>query len=76
MEKNEILEIATAAVRRYAETHPRPSSVTQKDASEMLGISEGTMCKLVRTGVFTLNKLGKIPIEQIDRALAADRKAA
>lgn len=71
MDKAEILEIAIEAVRRYAEMHPRPSSVTQKDAAEMLGISEGTMCKLVRTGVFTLNKLGRIPIEQIDRAIAA-----
>jgi len=64
------LKVATAAVRLYVETHPRPACVTQKQAAEMLGISEGTMTKLVRAGTFKLNGIGQIPIGQIDEALA------
>jgi hypothetical protein len=70
MDRREILEIAAAAVQHYAETHPRPSSVTQRDAAEMLGISEGTLRKLVRGGIYKLNALGRIPIHDIDRSLA------
>jgi len=36
------LHIAVLAVQRYAETHPRPSSVTQKEAARMIGVSGAT----------------------------------
>ena len=67
----EIITIAAAAIQRYAETHPRPPHVNQVQAAVMLGVSKPTMCKLVARGLFRLNKLGMIPIEQIDEALAA-----
>lgn len=63
------LEIATRAVQLYAETHPRPSHVTQLQAAEMLGLSRGTVCKLVKVGTLKLNKCGLIPIAEIDKAI-------
>lgn len=63
------LDIARKAVQLYAETHPRPSQVTQKQAAEMLGLSEKTISNMVRTGRIKLNKLGYIPITEIDRVL-------
>ena len=48
---------------------PRPASVTQADAARMLGKSRPTINNMVKAGVFRLNKLGQIPIEQIDEAL-------
>jgi excisionase family DNA binding protein len=65
------LQIATAAVRMYAETHPRPTQVTQTQAAEMIGVSQATLCRMVREGKLKLNKFGRIPIAEIDRALAA-----
>lgn len=69
--KPDHLEIATRAVMLYAETHPRPPHVTQKQAAEMLGLSAPTVGKLVRTGRLKLNGAGLIPISQID-ALITD----
>lgn len=63
------LEIAVKAIALYAETHPRPPHVTQKQAAEMIGKSEPTIRKLVRCGTLSLNKFGMIPIADIDRAL-------
>jgi DNA-binding Lrp family transcriptional regulator len=63
------LDIARKAVQMYAETHPRPSQVTQKQAAEMLGLSEKTISNMVRTGRIKLNNLGYIPITEIDRVL-------
>lgn len=65
------LELAYKAVRLYAETHPRPSQVTQKLAAEMLNISEQTVSKMVKTGRIRLNDCGMIPITEIDRVLSA-----
>lgn len=67
----EILAIAAAAVRLYAESHPRPSHVTKTQAAEMLGISPPTLQKMISAGTLSLNRIGKIPISQIDVALAA-----
>lgn len=67
----DMLYFAKMAVRMYAETHPRPPHVSQKQGAEMLGISTTTMSKLVKFGTFKLNKCGLIPIDQIDAALAA-----
>ena len=44
------IEIAVQAVRLYAETHPRPASVTQRQAAGMLNVSHVTVGKLVKTG--------------------------
>lgn len=65
----EHIEIAVQAVRLYAETHPRPVHVTQKQAAEMLGLSAPTVSKLVRTGRLKLNGAGLIPIGQVDRLI-------
>lgn len=65
----EHIEIAVKAVRLYAETHPRPPHVTQKQASEMLGLSAPTVSKMVRAGRLRLNGAGMIPIGQIDALL-------
>lgn len=67
----EALEIAVHAVRLYAETHPRPPHVTQKQAAEMLGLSAPTVNRMVRAGLLKLNHAGLIPIGQIDELLAA-----
>lgn len=66
----EVIEIATKAVQLYAETHPRPPSVTKTQAAKMIGKSVPTITKLVKCGVIKLNKFGEIPITEIDRALA------
>ena len=67
----QVVAIAAAAVRLYAESHPRPIHVTMTQAAEMLGISHPTLKKLIEVGTLPLNRCGKIPISQIDAALAA-----
>lgn len=57
----ETLTIAAAAVRLYAESHPRPIHVTKTDAAKMLGISRPTVDTLIKAGMLSLNRLGKIP---------------
>lgn len=61
-----MLALASRAVQMYAETHPRPPHVTQKQAAEMLGLSEPTVRKLVQSGALRLNRAGRIPIQQVD----------
>lgn len=63
------LQIAQQAVRLYAETHPRPLQVTQKQAAEMLGIHFHTVRKMIRAGTIKLNACGMIPISEVDKAL-------
>jgi hypothetical protein len=63
------LDIAIKAVRLYAELHPRPASVTQKQAAEMLGVSHMTVSKLVKSGQLSLNGIGQVPTVQIDKLL-------
>lgn len=70
---NDLVMAAELAVRRYAESHPRPAQVTQTQAAEMLGLSRPTIAKMLRAGTLRLNKFGLIPISEIDRALMADR---
>lgn len=72
MTMNQALEIAVMAVRLYAETHPRPSSVSQRQAADMLGKSVPTVAKLIKSGRLKLNGLGQIPIGQIDALIATD----
>ena len=68
---NNIVEVAYKAVQLYAETHPRPSHVTQDQAADMLNVSVSTISRMVKSGRLKLNKFGKIPIEEIDRARMA-----
>ncbi|HDR9029934.1 helix-turn-helix domain-containing protein [Burkholderia vietnamiensis] len=70
MEANEVISVARRAVQLYAETHPRPTQVTQLQAAEMLGLSRATVSKMVKTGQLKLNRCGMIPIEQVDEARA------
>lgn len=70
-----IARAADAAVKKALASMPRtagprPEAVTQTDAAKMLGISAPTVRKMIRAGTLTLNKTGKIPMEQIERALA------
>lgn len=46
----ETVEIAVKAVQIYAETHPRPSQVTQDQAAEMVGVSPATISRMVKAG--------------------------
>lgn len=65
------IDIAVKAVQIYAETHPRPAQVTQEQAAEMVGVSPATISRMVKSGVLKLNKFGRIPVSEIDRAIAA-----
>jgi excisionase family DNA binding protein len=67
------ITIATKAVQLYAESHPRPSHVTQAQAAEMLGLSVPTVRKMIRAGTIRLNGCGLIPVSEIDKALAVKR---
>ena len=68
----ETLDVVEHAIRRVLELHPRPLAVNQKQAAEMLGKSHVTVRKLIRAGVIRLNRLGDIPIGEIDRLLMPD----
>lgn len=64
------IDIAVQAVRLYAETHPRPSQVTQEQAAEMAGVSRATISRMIKAGQLKLNKFGRIPTVELDKALA------
>jgi predicted DNA-binding protein (UPF0251 family) len=65
------IDVAVKAVQLYAERHPRPPQVNQKQAAEMLGVSSRTVYNMIKAGTLKLNKCGMIPIEMIDAALQA-----
>lgn len=65
------IDIALAAVRLYAETHPRPTHVNQRQAADMLGISDRTVRNMIRRGELRTNRCGLIPVEEIDAARSA-----
>jgi hypothetical protein len=72
-EEHAIIErAALRAVQLYAETHPRPTQVTQRQAAEMLGVSTRTVRNYIRAGRLKLNGCGYLPIEAID-AIRASR---
>lgn len=62
----DVERIAFRAVQLYAETHPRPTQVTQAQAAEMLGVSTRTIQRYIRAGTLRLNKCGQVPIEAVD----------
>lgn len=57
----------------YESKRPRPSHVTIKQASEMLGVSYPTIKKLVNEKKIRTNLLGTIPITEIDKLLVLDK---
>lgn len=63
------IELIARGVQRYAETHPRPSQVTQEQAAEMLGVSRATISRMIKAGILRLNRGGRIPTSEIDKAL-------
>lgn len=65
------LETAIAAVRIYAESHPRPPHVTQAQACDMLRLSAPTVRRLIRSGALRLNSAGMIPVAEVDRLIEA-----
>jgi hypothetical protein len=69
MNEQILQQVAFNAVRLYAETHPRPIQVTQRQAAEMLDKSEVTISRMVKAGTIKLNGAGMIPISEIDRIL-------
>lgn len=47
----------------------RPRHVTQRQAAEMLNLSNSTISRMVKAGSIRLNKCGLIPIDQIDEVV-------
>ncbi|KVE37388.1 hypothetical protein WS69_11095 [Burkholderia sp. BDU5] len=72
MSELDALHIATKAVDIYAARHPRPPHVTITQAAEMVGKSRQTVSAMLTRYRIRLNKFGQIPIEAIDRLLAAN----
>lgn len=62
--------VATAMAMR-----PRPSSVDQKQAAEMLEVSQATVSRMVRSGTIKRNVAGRIPMEEVDRVLSTPGRA-
>jgi hypothetical protein len=66
-----LITAAAKGAQFYAEQHPRPSQVNAMQAAEMLNKSPQTVRKMIKDGRLALNRLGLIPVSEIDRALAA-----
>jgi DNA-directed RNA polymerase specialized sigma24 family protein len=67
---------AVRAVQLYAETHPRPTQVSQAQAAEMLGVHPKTVRNYIVAGKLKLNGCGQIPIEAVDKIRSAGRSWA
>lgn len=70
MTEEMLIECAKKGAQFYAEQHPRPTQVNMTQAAEMLYLSPQTVRKMVRNGRIALNKLGLVPISEIDRVLS------
>jgi len=70
MSDDQTLRIAARAVQLYAETHPRPTQVTQKQAAEMLCVHPKTIRNYIASGKLKLNGCGLIPTVDLDALLA------
>jgi excisionase family DNA binding protein len=66
MSDDNTLRVAVQAVRLYAESHPRPTQVTQAQVAEILGVSTRTVRNYISAGKLRLNKCGRVPIEAVD----------
>ncbi|AXF09720.1 DNA-binding protein [Paraburkholderia graminis] len=72
--EEEILTMAGRAVDLYEAQSPRPVHLTIKQAATMLNVSSPTVSKMLKSGQLRFNRCGRIPIEQIDLAIALSRK--
>lgn len=63
------VEMLTAAMRYYAELHPRPSLLTKQQAAEMLGVCADTLNKIIRAGKVKVMATGRIHVSEIDRVI-------
>lgn len=70
--EREMVRIAARAVQLYAETHPRPTQVSQAQAAEMLGVHPKTVRNYIVAGKLKLNGCGQIPIEAVDKIRSAE----
>lgn len=70
IDKDRELRVALRAVELYANRHPRPPQVNQKQAAEMLGVSARTVHNMISFGTLRLNRCGLVSIEEVDRLLA------
>lgn len=77
MTRREFDDLVERVARRAAEETARrlpasrPQHVTKTDAAKLLKVSIPTVSKMIKFGTLSLNDCGRIPIEQIDRALEA-----
>ena len=71
MTEQEISSVIEMAVRAQAAMRPRPSCVTQKQAAEMLNVSQATITNWIKAGRMRLNKAGMVSITEVDRLLEA-----
>lgn len=72
----EVIKIASAeAVKVALAMHPQPSMVTQKQAAQMLGLSEPTIRKMILDGKIQLNDANMVPISEINRLTMPKRAA-
>lgn len=67
LKKKKMIDLQTIAT--YVAMHPRPSHVTQTQASEMLGLAVPTFRKLVISGKIKRNACGLFPITEVDKLL-------
>lgn len=72
VQEREMVRIAARAVQLYAETHPRPTQVSQAQAADMLGVSTRTVRNYIVARKLKLNGCGQIPIEAVDKIRSAD----
>jgi excisionase family DNA binding protein len=72
LSKEEVRALVETAANAVAERllsaldNPRPRTVTQSEAAEMLGVSRPTIHRMIRAGTVRLNKMGKLRIEDVD----------
>jgi hypothetical protein len=64
--EEQLARVAARAVRLYAETHPRPTQVTQRQAAEILRVDPKTIYNYIRAGKLKLNRGGYLAIEDVD----------
>jgi hypothetical protein len=64
--EEQLARVAARAVRLYAETHPRPTQVSTRQAAEILGVAPRTVRRYILAGKMRLNGAGYLAIEDVD----------
>lgn len=76
LDMQEVIKLAAAEGARVAlAMHPQPAQVTQKQAAQMLGLSEPTIRKMILDNKIQLNDVGQVPISEINRLTIPKRVA-